>query len=205
MVSKPQKWLSPFAFRTHRGTRQKRKGLPEVICYSAAQLGQDPGLQPPSPGVSLCHTNWIAQSAWLSSWCSFSLDSASALFFLGPPGLLAGARLSAGRTVCAVEKALGWPGLEAKAHPSPCLLEDLRQTCTSPLAQFPLWSNQGLGQGLPGSFQPSDPLILWRPSPLPGFPESLIKARVWLSKAAAPNLRSGAPGQKPSPASLSPG
>lgn len=55
-----------------------------------------------------------------------------------------------------------------------------------PLAQFPLWSNQGLDQGLPSFFQPYNSLILCRPSPIPGFRESLVKARVCLSRKQPP-------------------
>lgn len=57
-----------------------------------------------------------------------------------------------------------------------------------PLVQFPLWSNQGLDRLLPSPFQPSVSLILCRPFPLLGFRESLVKARVWLSREAAFNL-----------------
>lgn len=58
--------------------------------------------------------------------------------------------------------------------------------CFSP--QFPLCSNQGLGQVLPGAFQISSSLILCRLFPLPGFQESMVRARAWCSREAAPSL-----------------
>lgn len=140
-----------------QGNEAGEEGLARGYMRLSSTVGTRPRSPAPQPRcLSLSHQLDCSECLAFIS-VSFSLDSASVLFFLGPPGLLAGARLSSGRTVCAVEKALGWPGLEAKAHSSPCLLEDLRQTCTSPLAQFPLWSNQGLGQGLQA---PSSHLIL---------------------------------------------
>lgn len=110
--------------------------------------------------------------------------------FPGPSHLLARARLSSEKAACASKESPGLANrLETEAQSGPCSLDDLRQICFFSLAQFPLWSNQGLDQVLPGPFQASrESSVLCRPSPLPGFRESLVKASVRLLREVAPYL-----------------
>lgn len=125
--------------------RQERKHLPEVICDSAAQVGQDPGLQPPRFCLSLSHR--LDRSENLA-FVSFSLDSALALF----PWDLRACWLEPGPPL--EEQRVQWrkpwvgQGWRLRHSLVPACWRISGKYALPPLAQFPLWSNQGQGPGI---------------------------------------------------------
>lgn len=71
-------------------------------------VGTRPRAQLPSPGLSVTPTR-LLRVAGFHLGAPFLLDSPGTCSFLGRLGLWARARLSSGKAVCAVEKALAWP------------------------------------------------------------------------------------------------
>lgn len=79
-------------------------------------------------------------------------------------------------------------GLETEAYSSPCSLEELKQICF-----FPLWLSFPFGATRDWTGYCQAPFSRWilqcSADPLPFLAsESLVTARVWLSREAAPNL-----------------
>lgn len=151
--------------------------LPELTCSKEGTRTHMSGFPQPR-SLSVHYTNWLTQGTWLSSYS-----------LLGPLGLSGWNLAISEKTVCTIEKALAWPvGWTPRHILVPVHWIWAQANTFYSLAQFPLCSNQGLDQILPGPFQPSDSSIFSRLCPLPGFQDLLVKTRVWLSKEAVPNL-----------------
>lgn len=113
------------------------------------------------------------------------------MFFFGPLDLLMITLPFSGKAMCVMEKAQ-----ETGAPSSVCSPDDLEQMCLFWGLSVPSGTSRDWTRYCQAS---SRHLILCFPVDTSSWgPGVRVKARVWLSREAAPSLHSGASGQKPS-------
>lgn len=148
-------------------------------------VGTRPRAQLPSPGLSVTPTR-LLRAPGFHLGAPFLLDSPGTCSFLGRLGLWARARLSSGKAVCAVEKALAWPVGWRRRH----ILVLAHWRSSSKYAFSPSGSVSPLeqpGTG-PGIAKPLSAIGFFSVLQTLSLSWSLVTARVWLSREAAPNL-----------------